>query len=57
MNRFDDEDPQIEKKPIPPEQLKRVWLTVILMIAGGCVSAVVITLAISWILGLKIHLP
>ncbi len=57
MNRFDEDEPTGGKKTIPPEQLKRVWLAVILMVVGGCVSALVITLVISWILRLPLHLP
>ncbi|MPM55202.1 hypothetical protein SDC9_101995 [bioreactor metagenome] len=52
----EDERPQ-ESTPISPDRLRKVWLTVLLMLAGGCVSAVLITLLISWAFGLGVHLP
>lgn len=57
MSDGDEDDPRKEKYPLPQQQLQRVWLTVILMLTGGCVSAIVLTLLISWAFGLKIHLP
>ncbi len=54
---FDDEERPEEKKPIAPEQWRKVWLAVLLMLAGGCLSAILLTLLITWAFGLKIHLP
>lgn len=52
----EDERPQ-EHAPIAPDRLRKVWLTVLLMLVGGCISAVLLTLLISWVFGLGVHLP
>ncbi len=57
MTAIDEDERPQESKPIAPDRLRKVWLTVLLMLAGGCVSAVLITLLISWAFGLGVHLP
>jgi len=52
----EDEHPQ-EHAPIAPDRLRKVWLTVLFLLVGGCISAVLITLLISWAFGLGVHLP
>jgi len=46
-----------EKQEISPDHLKQVWLTVLILLIGGCISAILITVVISWVLGLPLHLP
>jgi hypothetical protein len=47
----------VEKKEISTGHLKQVWLTVLILLIGGCVSVILITVLISLVLGLPLHLP
>ncbi len=57
MIPLDEDERPPAPPPIAPDRLRKVWLTLLLMLAGGCVSAVLITLLISWAFGLGVHLP
>ena len=58
MTEKSDDFQKDKKKPrLDSRLIEKVWLTIILMIGGGCISVIVIVLLISWLFKLPLHLP